>query len=87
VCLGEVLKMSDEENVNIYFVVPKGLKNENLCSDDMKMAFQVRMLFAFTYLIITSQEYCAVHTFYKYNSLTMSLSRVVWNMSCHQSGS
>jgi len=36
--------MSDEENISIHFVVPKGLKSENLCSDDMKMAFQVRIL-------------------------------------------
>ncbi|XP_069689282.1 DNA topoisomerase 2-binding protein 1-A isoform X2 [Periplaneta americana] len=32
--------MSDEESVNIYFVIRKGLKTENQCSDDMKMAFQ-----------------------------------------------
>jgi hypothetical protein len=33
--------MSDEENVNIRFVVPKGVKSEIFSSDDMKMAFQV----------------------------------------------
>ncbi|KDR12289.1 DNA topoisomerase 2-binding protein 1-B isoform X2 [Zootermopsis nevadensis] len=32
--------MSEEENVRIRFVVPKDLKGESLCSDDMKMAFQ-----------------------------------------------
>jgi hypothetical protein len=33
--------MSDEENVNIHFVIPQDFKNEKSCSDDMKMAFQV----------------------------------------------
>ncbi|PNF40863.1 hypothetical protein B7P43_G15936 [Cryptotermes secundus] len=32
--------MSDEENVNLRFVVPKGFKSEIFCSEDMKMAFQ-----------------------------------------------
>lgn len=32
--------MSEDETVHIYFIVPKGFQSENLCSDDMKMAFQ-----------------------------------------------
>lgn len=52
----EVFKMSDEENVNIHFVVPKGLKSENLCSDDMKMAFQVRILPVLRILLLCSKR-------------------------------
>jgi len=47
--------MSDEENVNIHFIVPKGFKNENLCSDDMKMAFQVRILSVLRILLLCSK--------------------------------
>jgi len=47
--------MSDEENVNIHFVVPKGLKSENLCSDDMKMAFQVGILPVLRILLLCSK--------------------------------
>lgn len=47
--------MSDEENVNIHFVVPKGLKSESLCSDDMKMAFQVRILLVLCILLLCSK--------------------------------
>jgi hypothetical protein len=47
--------MSDEENVNLNFVVPKGLKSENLCSDDMKMAFQVRILPVLRILLLCSK--------------------------------
>jgi len=47
--------MSEEENVNIYFVVPKGLKSENLCSDDMKMAFQVGILLVLRILLLCSK--------------------------------
>lgn len=47
--------MSDEENVNIHFVVPKGLKSENLCSDEMKMAFQVRILPVLRILLLCSK--------------------------------
>lgn len=47
--------MSDEENVNLHFVVPKGVKSENLCSDDMKMAFQVRIFLVLRILLLCSK--------------------------------
>jgi hypothetical protein len=47
--------MSNEENVNIYFVVPKGIKSENICCDEMKMAFQVRIRPVLRILLLCSE--------------------------------
>jgi hypothetical protein len=80
--------MSEEENVNIHFIVPKGLKSENLCSDDMKMAFQVRILLVLRiYCCVPRILYFCLDTVTSRLSVPMPLSRVVWNMSYHQSGS
>jgi hypothetical protein len=53
--------MSGEENVRIRFIVPKDLKSESLCSEDMKMAFQVGML---SILRIIQNDSSGISAFY-----------------------
>jgi hypothetical protein len=48
--------MSEDETVHIYFIVPKGFQSENLCSDDMKMAFQVLMLPVLRILLLCAKN-------------------------------